>query len=166
MLRRATIAALFLASACHQPFWTPPPPTPRRLPLEDTRAQLAGSWRAEFHLDSLRARLDEHRDTVVHGTLTLTDTVIANGPYGLKGSIEIDFTPMLGGQPACFRAGPGVFPADLRRDSVTIDLARQAADCGLTVRGRLSADTVVGIWYQPSFFGPVLGGKLMMVRGS
>ncbi len=102
----------------------------------------------------------------MHGTLTLTDTVIANGPYGLKGSIEIDFTPMLGGQPACFRAGPGVFPADLRRDSVTIDLARQAADCGLMVRGRLSADTVVGIWYEPSFFGPVLGGKLIMVRGS
>src|SRR5438876_1553411 len=96
MLRRATIAALFLASGCHQPFWAPPPPTPRRLPLDDTRAQLAGSWRAEFHLDSLRARLDEQRDTVVHGTLTLTDTIIENGPYGLKGSIEIDFTPMLG----------------------------------------------------------------------
>jgi hypothetical protein len=48
--------------------------------------------------------------------------------------------------------------------SVVINFAPQSSDCGLTVRGTIRSDTVIGTWHQPGFSGYRAQGPFVMWR--
>jgi hypothetical protein len=161
---KALIFSVLLLPACHKPFWTPPSPSPLALRPDDRRAPFVGSWNIEFRLDSARHAPAPDTMATARGTVTFRDTIIANGPDGLKGLVELDFTPILGRQLSCLHNGEGVFPIRFRRDSVSFDLTPGAADCGLWMTGRAGRDTITGRWAEGGYVCCPSVGRFVMAR--
>ena len=147
---RISWISLFVV-ACHQPLWTPPQPTPGPLPSNDRRRDLVGTWTIEFRLDSIDRRPASDSTARAGGTLSFRDTIIQNGQDGLKGTVSLDFTPLLGRQISCFTAGEGIFPISYRGDSVSLSLTPGVADCGLWMIGKQRGDTIAGRWVEDGF---------------
>ena len=158
--RSRLLALLAALAACHTPLWTPPRPTPTQIPAGDRASLLVGSWSIELFLDSTA---DSRLVRFAAGTLALTDTIIKNGPPGLKGSVHVAFDTSVY-RSTCFDSGDNVFPVTWRRDSIWIDLTPNWNDCGLVVRGRLVNDSLRGRWMYPQYGGPFPNGPMVMVR--
>ena len=151
---------LISLTGCHTPFWTPPGPTPTQISPRDRAAALAGRWSIQLFKDS---SLGSAPIRFATGTLRLADTVVKNGPPGLKGSVHVAFDTSLY-RGTCFDPGDNVFPVTFQRDSVWIDLTPNWNDCGLVVVGHLQNDSLRGRWMYPQFGGPFPNGPMLMVR--
>ena len=100
----------------------------------------------------------------VSGTLQLKDTLVEDYATGLRATVDVDFTPVLGRQVSCFRPGQGVVGVELLANDVTLRLTPGAADCGFTAGGWLRGDSVVGKWYEDAYVGYPTTGRFRMLR--
>lgn len=156
---RYTSWALALLTACSTASVTP------------SSGSLEGSWRITFwappgthpQVDSVVGVLEFHR-------LRASDSsVVAAFPMmyrdSLVGSVQVDFTPILGRQISCLTAD-GLPPTARYHtpDSISVAFTPGGVDCGLWADGRLSDSGVTGSWIEPGFAGASPPARFRMVR--
>ena len=130
---------------------------------------LVGLWTVIFRLDSLRApaaspsgwQRGSFRE--VQGHLRLTDSTTSSG---LRSTIDVDFTPLLGRQMSCFDPRPRSTGVERQGDTVRLRFTPSVADCGFGAYGVLHGDSLIGSWDETSFVGPVAAGRFVMTRSS
>ena len=128
---------------------------------------LVGLWTLVFRLDSVRAPAASpsgwQRGSLreVQGHLRLTDSTTSGG---LRSTIDVDFTPLLGRQMSCFDPRPRSTGVDRQGDTVRLRFTPNVADCGFGAYGVLRGDSLIGSWDETSFAGPVTAGRFVMTR--
>jgi len=130
---------------------------------------LAGSWNVVFRLDSVRApgaspsgwQRASLREA--QGRLRLTDSTASGG---VRSTIDVDFTPLLGRQMSCFEPRPRTTGVERQGDTVRLRFTPNVADCGFGASGVLRGDSLIGSWDETSFIGPVAAGRFVMTRSS
>jgi hypothetical protein len=139
---------------------------------------LAGRWAIAFTLDSQMASrsgnpvIEWRRagdSSVVRGRFEGSagrGTVDESGVRSETGTgtMDLDFTPMLGRQMSCYQPGRREWQAEWNEDHVIIAFTPRAADCGFGAVGDWSADTIRGVWGETSYLGPVARGTFIMTR--
>lgn len=135
------------------------------------RNALTGGWRLEFSLDSVMSREGgmphwlpgSFRTTT--GRLELGDSV-AGHPNLFYSQIDIAFDSVLGRPMSCFDPRPTETAVQREADTLHVRFTPHAFDCGFGASGVLRGDSVIGIWDETSFAGPVAMGRFRMIRGS
>ncbi len=118
------------------------------VPAEAPCCRLDGLWSAAFVLDSagLNAQPSSREASgALAFNASATDLEPVDNVLISTGESRIDFEPLLGAAESSGGAAEGVV---FGGDSVAITVVPQFADWGVELLGRLSADTVRGIWYQ------------------
>ena len=127
----------------------------------DSNRTLAGDWKIEFQLDSMRAAgtWRPASPQSIQGALHLADS---DGV--VRSSIQVDFTPLLGRDMSCFDPRPTSTAISHAGESTSLTFTPGAADCGFGASGKFYGDSLVGTWSETWFIGPVAVGGFRMVR--
>ena len=154
------LAAILLAAAC-QP---PPPESSTDLPPDEH--PVAGSWRVEFTLDSVRSGTGPWTPV---DTVTVVGELMLAGPdtgqaVMLIGSSSFDFAPMLGRQISCYEPGAAEVRVGRIDGRFNLHFTPGAFDCGFGATVGWSDSSLTGRWGEASFAGPVAVGRVVMVR--
>lgn len=160
-----TLAALVLLAGCQ-------PPAPETAAADQAAEQppaehpVAGSWRVEFTLDSMRSGNGPW--TKVDTATVVGDLILAGADTGsavmLSGSSDFDFTPMLGRQISCYEPGPTEIRVGRIDERFNLHFTPGAFDCGFGATVGGSGDSLTGRWGEASFAGPVAIGRVVMVH--
>ncbi|TFG64334.1 MAG: carboxypeptidase regulatory-like domain-containing protein, partial [Gemmatimonadales bacterium] len=118
------------------------------LPAEPPCCELGGLWTGEFVLDSAGLNVTPASRNV-SGELVFdrlqADTSFGERVHQSRGRSRVEFQTLLGSDWSVLEAAEGlVFDGD----SVAITVVPRFADWGVEMLGRMSADTVRGIWFQ------------------
>ncbi len=160
------LAGLFLLFACATPAPTPVQRVVEPLPADDPRQALVGTWDIVFIADTVSFR-QPPTDNVVKGQVIIRDSLVSwmsPKPTLMRGYLTADFTPVLGRPISCYAPENGVIEATIQGDSVGLQFAPYAGDCGLDVLGTLSGDSVTGRWLEPSYSGGQSWGHFTMIH--
>ncbi|MFQ5530878.1 MAG: hypothetical protein ACE5FP_11100, partial [Gemmatimonadota bacterium] len=118
------------------------------VPAEPPCCRMDGLWSAAFVLDSagLNARPSSREvsgDLVFDGSTT--DLEPSDNVFRSTGESRVEFGPLLGVDEITTGGAEGIV---FGGDSVAITVVPRFADWGVELLGRLSVDTIRGIWYQ------------------
>ncbi|HEU4800856.1 MAG TPA: hypothetical protein VFS94_09495 [Gemmatimonadales bacterium] len=154
------LAAILLAVGCQPP---PPETSADQPPAEHP---VAGSWRVEFTLDSVRSGTGPWTPA---DTVNVVGQLILAGPdtgqaVMLTGSSDFDFTPMLGRQISCYEPGPVEVRVGRIDERFNLHFTPGAADCGFGATVGWSGDSLTGRWGEASIAGPVAMGRVVMIH--
>ena len=154
------LAAILLAVGCQPP---PPETSADQPPAEHP---VAGSWRVEFTLDSVRSGTGPWTPA---DTVSVVGQLILAGPdtgqaVMLTGSSDFDFTPMLGRQISCYEPGPVEVRVGRIDERFNLHFTPGAADCGFGATVGWSGDSLTGRWGEASIAGPVAMGRVVMIH--
>ena len=170
ILRLFLIASILLVPACRS---QPAPPYVMR--AGDWRQTLVGTWVVTFRVDSLQTMVADRTGQAhssfhpadaapVTGTVQISDTIVGPSDRYLGAVTTVDFTPALGRQVSCFRAGRSSIGLQYERKAFVLDFTPGASDCGFRGVVRADGDSLVGTWYEDSFVGHRTAGRLVLRR--
>ena len=132
-----------------------------------SRSGIAGSWNAEFVVDSFILARRPVRTAPATGVVTFGDSTRlagARGEWGIATTMRVDFRPALGRQLSCLDQDGSVTAVSAHGDSLHLNFTPQAADCGLHAVGRARGDTISGRWVEPGYAIQALGHFTLVRR--
>ena len=124
-------------------------------PTGNSQRSLAGDWTLEFRLDSVRTGSAQSAQGVLH---------LADSDGVVRSSIQVDFRPLLGREMSCFDPRPTSTVIGHAGERTSLLFTPGAADCGFSASGMFYGDSLIGVWDETSFVGPVAAGSFRMIR--
>jgi hypothetical protein len=140
------------------------------LATTDWRRPWVGQWTVEFFVDSVRSggSLNAWKAATgarAVGTLTITNILVPR--HQLASRLSVPLSDVMGQPVSCFDPLPASIALEsLSADSVRIAFTPNAFDCGITGTLTRHGTAAEGEWWENSFGGPVVLGRLRLRRTS
>jgi hypothetical protein len=138
------------------------------LATTDWRRPWVGRWTVELFVDSTHYGGTQEPHLAASGARavgTLTITNVLDGHHELASEFNVSIEKALGRPVSCFDPLPRTIGLDsLPADSVSVAFTPHAFDCGLVAMLVRHGDSAHGRWWETSFGGPIVWGRLHLRR--